>query len=74
MDRYNPNPRHMLWRVWGGMGADTEADLVFDSTGDLAKAAIGLHRVYGCDVQDVRQLEHDWFIVSFYANEGWPGC
>lgn len=70
MDVFDPNPRHILWRVWGGMGADTEADLVFDKTGTLAQAATGPHRIYGCDVQDVRQLEHVWFIVTLYTNNG----
>ncbi|NPD69168.1 hypothetical protein HPQ61_20845 [Acetobacteraceae bacterium] len=71
-------PPHMLWRVWGGFGADTEADLVFDHSAAVAQTAAKSRHdnksVYGCQVVDVHQLEHDWYIVELYANEGWPGC
>ena len=68
----------MLWRVWGGLGTDEEADLAFDRSGALARVAAESWNakkiVYDCQVVYVRQLEPDWFIVSLYANQGWPGC
>lgn len=75
---FDPNPHHMLWRLWGGMGFDEEADLVFDNSGVLARAsAESSHKeriVYGCPVAGISQLERDWYIVTLFANEGWPGC
>lgn len=77
-DFADPNPRHMLWRVWGGLGIDFEADLVFDQSSTLAQAAdaksYDMKKVYGCNVEGVHQLERNWYIVTLYANEGWPGC
>ena len=78
VDSLDPNPRHILWRVWGGLGMDNEADLVFDRSGALAQTAAETVKqkkvIYGCEVVDVRQLEPDWFIVTLFTNAGWPGC
>jgi hypothetical protein len=72
------NIRHMLWRVWGGLGTDTEADLVFDPGSALARTATerpnNKKSAFRCPVVDVHQLERSWYIVTLFANESWPGC
>ena len=77
-DVSDPNPRHMFWRGWGGMGMDNEADLVFDNSGVLARAVADISHnektVYGCPVARISQLERNWYIVTLFTNEGWPGC
>lgn len=74
----NANIRHMLWRVWGGLGMDTEADLVFDPDSALARTPTerpnNKKSAFGCRVVDVHQLERSWYVVTLFANEGWPGC
>lgn len=77
-DVFDPNPKHILWRSWGEMGMDSEVDLVYDNSGTLSQiAAENSHKektVYGCSVVDVHQLESNWYVVTLYTNEGWPGC
>ena len=77
-DVSDPNPKHILWRAWGELGMDSEADLVYDTSGTLSQiAAENSHNekiVYGCPVADVHQLESNWYIITLYTNEGWPDC
>ena len=61
--------KHILWRAWGGMGMDSEADLVYDNSGALSQIATenshNKETVYGCPVVDVHQLESNWYVVNF---------
>ena len=56
------------------MGMDNEADLVFDNSGVLARAAAepghDEKTVYGCAVAGINQLERDWYVVTLFTNEG----
>ena len=70
--------KHIEWDGWGWAGQDTTAYLVFDPADSLSLAASshlsGKFAGIPCGVPNVRRLESQWYVVTFYTNQDWGRC
>ena len=70
--------KHLEWDAWGWATIDTTAYLVFDPSNSLSRAASthesGKFAGISCEVPNVRRLESQWYLVTFYTNQQWGRC
>jgi hypothetical protein len=70
--------KHIEWDDWGMFAQNTVVYLVFDPSDLLSTAAMshkpGKFNGIPCEVPPVHRLERNWYVVQFYASEGWGDC